>query len=115
MKKIQVVAKARVTRYQDVVCTNCKVDLTPAMPETVDENGLWSNLQAKDALSIAIDGGYGMKIDPVESFNTPNWRGYQAIFCTKCADELFEKFPSLRLLVGEPSYEEADALVKNKS
>jgi len=65
-------------------CDMCSTKLKAVNTGSSQESGLY-----EDALTLIVEGGYGMYYDTLES-QMANQR-YEYTICKKCADELFEK------------------------
>lgn len=83
--------------YLDVRCDSCKSELEPVFESHLDENGAWESLQANHALSVRVDGGYGMFIDPIEAWSgaDPFAPPLDFLLCQRCVIKLMDENPWL--------------------
>lgn len=64
-KTVRAVRTSSVTCFEPPQCARCGDALEPVTNGVVGQDGLWSCLQARGALLLRLDGGYGMAIDPI--------------------------------------------------
>jgi hypothetical protein len=72
-------------------CDNCGAELEPV---GIGEDGAWRSAQAKDALVLILDGGYGEYFDGNAS----------VVLCRGCADALCGAFPLLKAAISQADF-----------
>lgn len=86
--------------YTEVTCDACKAELEPVFGG-VDQDGVWSAVQANDVLHARFEGGYGEFLDITEELDAHGRPAGEVLLCKTCAKKLIGENPWL-LSILEP-------------